>query len=385
MIGMKKHLSITINIMLGIAALAFFFIIFEIALKIYQAKHGEKENIPLYITTDKPYLYRMNPKHKRVNSFGLRDDEFTQEKPDGVYRILVLGDSIPYGRVVGKKQTFPNQLEKILLEKGQKVEVINAGVSGYSPYNELYYYLEEGRKFKPDLVIISFCMNDVANPRFHWGYTQEKITHIPDEAIPNKTYDREVIQPMMAERQESLSRKLDGARSLFSALVKNTSAYQFIAAKMSMVFPDETEQKFQKRLPQTEAALQTHITAEDNISIEVLTHRDSEEWRWLTGLYQKIHRATESDGIPLVLAIFPVAYQLDENYPHHPETLFSEYCTAEKIDCVDMLKPFRHEGKEKIFMLDKERGYDIWHLTEDGHRVTANVLYQHLLTSGYVH
>jgi len=382
---MKKILLTAFNILLGIGALALLFIAFETALDIYQSKQKSEDDVPLYITTDKPYLYHMNPKHKRVNSFGLRDDEFTLEKPDGVYRILVLGDSIPYGRVVGKKQTFPNQLEKIFLDRGKNIEVINAGVSGYSPYNQLYYYLEEGRKFNPDLVIVSFCMNDVANPRLHWGYTQEKITPIPEEAIPNQAYDREVIQPLMKERGDSVSRKLDGARSLILALLKNTRAYQFVAERLNTIFPDKTEKKFQERLPDNEKTLLTHITAEDNISIEVLTRRDSEEWLWLRNMYTKIHQATRADGIPLVLAIFPLAYQLDENYPHQPGVIFSEYCAEENINCIDMIEAFRREGKEKIFMLDKERGYDIWHLTQEGHLSTANTLFEHLSASGYVY
>lgn len=382
---MKKYLSISINILLGTAALAFFFVIFELGLNIYQSNQKADKAIPLYITTDKPYLYRMNPEHDKVNSFGLRDDEFSEAKPEGVFRILVLGDSIPYGRVVNKQKTFPNQLEKFFIEHGKSVEVINAGVSGYSPYNELYYYLEEGRKFNPDLVILAFCVNDVANPRLHWGYTQEKITHIPDAAIPNKVYDRDVIQPLMKERQESLSRKLDGARSLLSAVIKKTSAYQFIMERLNILFPDPNTEKLQRHLPKPAKTIPTHITAEDNISIEVLTRRDSEEWLWLTGLYTQIHQATTEDKVPLVVAIFPVSYQLDKNYPYHPEVLFAEYCLEEKLDCMDMLKPFQHEGAEKIFMLDKERGYDIWHLTEEGHAATAQLLYQHLTSAGYVH
>jgi hypothetical protein len=380
----RKILLTIVNIFIGIFALVIFFIILETALNVHRSSTGKEESIPLYITTDKPYLYQMNPAHEKVNSFGLRDDEFTLEKPEGVFRILVLGDSLPYGRVVGMKKTFPNQLERIYLDKGKKVEVINAGVSGYSPYNELYYYLEEGRKFKPDMIIVAFCMNDVANPRLHWGYTQEKITLIPDEAIPSPTYDREVILPLMQERQESWSRKMDGAKSLASAIVKNTSAYQFIDEKLSVIFPDPTEKKFQERLPDSEKNLLTHITAEDNLSIEVLTRRDSEEWIWLRGMYNKIHLATKIDGIPLVLAIFPLAYQLDEGYPYQPGEIFSEYCAEENMDCIDMLSTFRQEGKEKIFMLDKERGYDIWHLTAEGHATTAHALYQHLSTAGHV-
>jgi len=240
---MKKYFSYFINLSISLVVLIIIFILGEIGLMIYQQKQGPvTEDIPLYITVDKPFLYQMNPKNPRVNSFGLRDSEFTREKPKDTFRILVLGDSIPYGRAVRSPMTFPNQMEKLLTVKGKKVEVINAGISGYSPYNELQYYLTEGRSFNPDLVIVAFCMNDVANPRLHWGYTQEKIVNIPDEAIPNLTYDRDVIQPLMKARQDSLARKFDGAHSLVSALVKQTRSYQWIAAHLAILYPDETTQ-----------------------------------------------------------------------------------------------------------------------------------------------
>lgn len=384
---MKKLLGILLNGSLAIAAVAIVFILLEILLSRFQASSGDDEsteNVPLYITSEKPYLYRMNPKHTRVNSFGLRDNEFSQEKPAGVFRILVLGDSIAYGRVVRSAMTFPNQLEQLLREQGKKVEVINAGISGYSPYNELHYYLEEGRQFDPDLVIVAFCMNDVANPRLHWGYTQEKITHIPDAAIPNLRYDREVIQPLLQARNTSLQRKWDGTQSLLSAAVKQTRSYQFIASLWQRAFPDTGQQQLQKHLPVVDKGIPTYITGEDNISIEVLTHEQSEEWQWLTAQYRQIHAATRADKIPMLLAIFPLAYQLDPAYPHFPQKLFASFCRTEQLDCVDFLDSFRQQGKEKIFMLDKERGYDVWHLTLEGHGATAKVLYDRINALHYI-
>jgi len=45
-------------------------------------------------------------------------------------RIVALGDSLTAGLGVAQNEAFPAQLQRALLEKGYKVEVINAGVSG---------------------------------------------------------------------------------------------------------------------------------------------------------------------------------------------------------------------------------------------------------------
>ena len=98
------------------------------------------------------------------NTKGYRDVEHTFEKPDGVFRILVLGDSFMEAYSVELKESFSRQLEKLIRKAGCVVEVINLGVGGYGTLQE-YLVLEEiGRKYSPDLVLLGFYVqNDVRN------------------------------------------------------------------------------------------------------------------------------------------------------------------------------------------------------------------------------
>ena len=50
----------------------------------------------------------------RVNAEGLRGEETTVEKPAGVRRVAVLGDSIAFGYWVADEDGFPRQLEAML-------------------------------------------------------------------------------------------------------------------------------------------------------------------------------------------------------------------------------------------------------------------------------
>ena len=52
----------------------------------------------------------------RVNAEGLRGAETTVEKPAGVRRVAVLGDSIAFGYWVAEGDGFPRQLEAMLNE-----------------------------------------------------------------------------------------------------------------------------------------------------------------------------------------------------------------------------------------------------------------------------
>jgi len=310
---------------------------------------------PLHILIDSPILYGLNPEHPEISSQGVRDDEVPIPKPDGTLRILVLGDSVAYGRAVAKNKTFPNRLEGLLRERFRSVEVINAGVSGYTAYNELQYYLTKGREFEPDIVIVAFCMNDVVNPRLHWGYTKEQIVDIPDQAIPNHDYDRNHVLPRI---QKLKLRK--------KSLLEYSELYSALKWRATRLLQKQTAD-----VPNVTPEIPTYITGEDTLSIEVLLDETSPEWRWLTSIYSQLDNAVRADQATLIIALFPLAYQLDEGYPFLPQKTIAEYCKRNSILCIDLLPSFRQHPKEDMFLRNNSGHYDMWHLTEYGHELSA--------------
>lgn len=99
-----------------------------------------------------------------INSKGLRDVERSYAKPDGTFRILILGDSFVEGLQVDQDQTLPAQLEALLNRDSRApVEVINAGVSRYGTDNAVLFLENEGVRYEPDLVIYAFYPNDVTD------------------------------------------------------------------------------------------------------------------------------------------------------------------------------------------------------------------------------
>ncbi len=95
----------------------------------------------------------------KTNSLGLRDSEIDIEKQEDIKRILVLGDSTTFGLWLDSKDSYPEQLERLL---NGKAEVINAGVPGYCTRSEVAYLEHYGFKLKPDIVILGFFMgNDI--------------------------------------------------------------------------------------------------------------------------------------------------------------------------------------------------------------------------------
>jgi len=109
--------------------------------------------------------YRLVPllRDKRIqtNSYGLRDRENSWAKPEGIRRLLGIGDSFTFGYQVDVADCYLKQLERRLNgDKRQEWDVINAGVSGYDMWQYLAYFENYGYRYKPDLVTIGIYFDD---------------------------------------------------------------------------------------------------------------------------------------------------------------------------------------------------------------------------------
>ncbi len=97
-----------------------------------------------------------------VNSKGFLNMETDYKKPNGVYRIVGLGDSFFTG-VVPYQNNFLRYLENELKtnqHRHDSYEVINLGVSCVGPdfYNKVYQI--EGKHYNPDLVLMGFFVGN---------------------------------------------------------------------------------------------------------------------------------------------------------------------------------------------------------------------------------
>ena len=104
----------------------------------------------------------------RTNSLGLRGREPLARQPPADWRILLLGDDTISGLWLEDEFILSAWLEKHLDEvMPGRVEVINAGVPGYSPLLSLIQYQQDLMHLKPDLVVLHFDMSDVSDDAAH--------------------------------------------------------------------------------------------------------------------------------------------------------------------------------------------------------------------------
>jgi lysophospholipase L1-like esterase len=98
-----------------------------------------------------------------VNAAGVRDDEEVGPKAPNERRIVLLGDSLVLSVQVPFRDTFGELLEQRLNARPSpyRYRVINAGVQGYGPVEELFFFKSIAATLQPDLVIETiFVGND---------------------------------------------------------------------------------------------------------------------------------------------------------------------------------------------------------------------------------
>jgi lysophospholipase L1-like esterase len=107
--------------------------------------------------TDNPRIFGL-----RTNALGLRGGEVEVEKPVGRTRVIAVGDSCTFGSGAATPETYPALLERRLREMrpDMRIEVVNAGVPGFSSFQALRWLETEGFALSPDVVLFATEVND---------------------------------------------------------------------------------------------------------------------------------------------------------------------------------------------------------------------------------
>lgn len=98
-----------------------------------------------------------------TNSVGIRAPEVPFEKPPGTRRLLALGDSQTAGDGLALEGTWPAQLARALdaRDDEHRWEVLNAGLSGASPWHYVRLLRRLDDLYELDGVVVALYVNDV--------------------------------------------------------------------------------------------------------------------------------------------------------------------------------------------------------------------------------
>jgi lysophospholipase L1-like esterase len=257
--------------------------------------------------------------------------------------VLILGDSVSVGIGVEAEQTYPSLLEEMLGKK-----VLNASVTGYgiADYVEVLGHVVDN--FKPRLVLIGICLNDLSPT------SQANIVTL------------------------ARNRKEDGGVRLDERRYPNR-------LMRTLRYINDNYLNFHSFLgfhSRTYAWLKSLVadSARDHFEADRLYYRDAETVEFLSSQFVKLKRSV-TDEKALLLVIFPYEYQLRTGSLEalEPQNVIKEAGHRAGVtiyDAYDELLDYL-----KVNSLPSRAIYlfnDPLHFNSVGHHAIAELLYRHI-------
>jgi hypothetical protein len=332
-----------------------------------------KLRLPLLWVSDMELHYKHRPDIVRswgpkydnkliyINSYGHHDDEFPEQKPEGEFRGLMLGDSITMGHGVHRSETFSTQLEQILATNNSaytSYQMINTGVQGYSTFQE-YHVLRRSLRFEPDFIAVGFCMNDLTEPfRVNRDFGGLGVDYHGVSQVSNLVLDY---------------------------LINETGFGRLVNKMHAMSTSAEAERM------------------KEQFGVEYMARHSSsdpkllEQWVIVLSYLDEIYATAREADIPVVILIFPHTFQFLDSELKRPQALLAEHASKRGVDVIDLAKVFenlifnkasvaklRQQGYTTSEILERYE-YDIRryfldadHYTPTGHRIVAYKLAEYL-------
>ena len=318
--------------------------------------------------TIKPYLTRdcsvpgNLPAVCYSNKYGFRDKDYDFNKPSNTYRILLLGDSLTYGPGVNSKDTYPRIFEQIVKNNNKtnkKIEIINMGMIFYGPQQYYNLYLELGKKYKPDLIILSFHL--LTDPYDAYEYNENKKTYLL-KSIPDK---------IPYTISQSLKEHSYITRMILSAYYGWVNR-QEIPVEKNVFHGQKNRYQYDTQLNTSSPAMK-------------------KGWEISEKYVNALIKAAASNGSKIVIVAFPTPAQIipdewkimkekgyvsDKNLYENSQTRkkLITLCLKNKWICLDLQNDLRKsKNPRKLFLIG-----DI-HLTHAGNTITANAIYNFVI------
>jgi lysophospholipase L1-like esterase len=317
----------------------------------------------------------------RINAEGLRDEEHAWTPTQGVTRILLLGDSFVEAMQVPLEKTFAKRLEAKLNDDGRRVEVVNAGVSAFDTDNELLFFDSDGRRYRPDVVLLAFTeVNDVTGASKH--LFERMYVGAPEGPPPKPHFkigrDGGLRLDMRAVRrswEEFTARRASVLGRAGMALERNLHVVRLVESAIS------------RRAPRADAP-RIMLTTILGIYAQTPTRAWEDAWALTRALLRRLQHDVDATGaafaavlIPPKEVVSPEAWRsLRALAPEHahaaldvdrPGAMSGALFAELGVPYLDLAPPLRSH-----FATTGRSGYFAWdvHLTEEGHEVVAEAL-----------
>lgn len=322
----------------------------------------------------------------QINNLGLRNNEITPKGKD-TFRVLFLGDSYVQGHGLETNQSFVNILENKLNNdnSSQKIEVINAGVFGYSPLIEYLFLKEIGLSLEPDLVITGFNVSDFYEDRKRFVELKTSYPNLSDEELEQKIKNGEALFNFSLINQSAVSEPTQKVYlpalsfSVKQRLRENSKIYKTVSDFIK-----------KRNQPVQQDVLHQGDMDLDFAAIMRGSKIKEEDHQRLWDLPLKhlvmLEEALDQKNIPFVIFTIPDATQVsDREWPNRKALGYVQHFQDTRLPFQEVLKEKLKDSK--IIILDPLEEYKFskdfplyfpidGHFNQKGHKLAGDFLFQ---------
>lgn len=164
---MSRGGGLLVNVSLAFGVSAGLLVIAEGTARLFERPDGRPRTAAEWAPGAKgDHFYTLKPRPNgwpasEINAEGLRDRAHSEARPEDVWRVAVLGDSVTEGFGLASEHAFPRELERQLEADGERIEVLSVAVRGWSTRQQRIAYHRIARRYRPDQVLVATCLNDI--------------------------------------------------------------------------------------------------------------------------------------------------------------------------------------------------------------------------------
>ncbi len=310
--------KIFLNLLLSLFGLFVALVFLEIAIRMLNL---DRASLPTW--EDRPSKY-----YHHEQAPDLRDWTHLEQKPDGVFRIAVVGDSFSFAPYMQANDTFAKKLEYLLNlnDQTQKVEVINYGVPRFSTSHEILS-VKQAITAGADLILLQITLND-----------PEIKPYTPNALIADDRFGQIAPKGWVYQHWKTLS---------------------FIVKRLGNL---SSAQKYRDYFFDLWNSKDTFGQFKDSL--------------------RSIVRISRKNKVPIVSVVFPLfGFPNDDSYPFHPiHQIIANELSSKKVPALDLFSEYKNIPLDRLVVLPaRDR-----HPNEIAHRIAAEAIYEWLIQNKMV-
>ena len=292
----------------------------------------------------------------RVNSLGFRSPE--PMVLEDVRRVVTIGDSITFGSELPEGAAYPDLLRVSLQSRDKRFDVQNLALSGYDTVQELAVLERHGLPLDPDLVIVGFCLNDIAVVSANLEYLERMRAYSQRPWLVSSRLGQLLlvsVDRIQGRRHEAAANDPAAFRQRYASQIEPIGEDENILRALMNDAPEQVPSGW---------------------------YREADRVGRLRHALAGLASLRDSHSLRILIVVFPwLQMDAEGQYPHHvAHAILAHEARRVNLPVLDLLTAYQRHDLEAL----RNDVNDPVHPGVEGHRIAGTTIEQWLERAGWL-